>query len=85
METDVQGEIWVTLQQSALPYQVPTNSHDWKESDWIDAADYDPNQCYIVPTNAPDNTVTQYVEYTETLPNGATQKRKGWTVKEAKQ
>ena len=79
-ETDSNGELWVTLQQAALAYQVPTNSHDWAESDWINAAGFDTNQCYIVPTNAPANTVTKYVEYTETLPNGNTVERKGWTV-----
>lgn len=83
VETDSNGELWVTLQQAALPYQVPTNSHDWTESEWIDSADFDPAQCYIVPTNAPANTVTEYVEYTETLPNGNTVERKGWTVVEA--
>ncbi|MGE6778258.1 hypothetical protein ACQKFL_11525 [Vreelandella titanicae] len=66
----INGELHVTLGQPYLSYECqPVNgSHDWRGTgDWIDAADYDPDQCYIVPISAPP---------------GATcvKRENGWTV-----
>lgn len=74
------GGLYVTLQQACTAYRVPVGSHDWRESDWIDAADFDPNTCYIKPTAAPEGTVTQWYSGTETLPNGQERMIEGWTV-----
>ncbi len=68
-----QGELHVTIAQHALAYECsPINgSHNWQGTDeWIDAADYDPNRCYIVATSAPEGA--EYVKrensWTVTLP-----------------
>jgi hypothetical protein len=47
----VGGELLITLGQITKAYQFPVNSHDWAESDWIDAVNYDPSQCYVKATN----------------------------------
>ena len=39
-ERDEAGELWVTLKQEVGP------GH-WSESEWIDAADYDPDAVYV--------------------------------------
>ena len=39
-ERDEHGELWVTLKQES-------GSGHWRESDWIDAVDYDPDAIYI--------------------------------------
>ncbi|QKS24176.1 hypothetical protein [Vreelandella titanicae] len=54
----IEGELHVTLGQHGLLYEcAPVNgSHDWfGTGEWIDAADYDDEQCYIVATAAPEN------------------------------
>lgn len=53
----INGELHVTLGQRGLLYEcAPTNrSHDWLGTgEWIDAADYNPESCYIVATSAPE-------------------------------
>jgi hypothetical protein len=47
----VGGELLITLGQITKAYQFPVNSHNWAESDWIDAVNYDPSQCYVKATN----------------------------------
>lgn len=47
----VGGILHVTLGQMTKAYQVSASSHDWAESDWIDAINYDPSQCYVKATN----------------------------------
>lgn len=66
---NVEGELYVTLCQSGLGYecQPADGNHFWHEGDWIDAADYDPERCYIVATSAPDDA--EYVK-----------RDNGWTV-----
>ncbi|MGP7732921.1 hypothetical protein [Oceanimonas smirnovii] len=66
----INGELFVTVAQCGLAYQcTPINgSHDWAESDWIDAANYNPDTCYIIATSAPESA-----EYHRT--------DDGWTVK----
>ncbi|WP_311064104.1 hypothetical protein [Halomonas sp. DWK9] len=63
-------KFFVTLAQrvSAYECQPKNNSHDWEDTgDWIDAADYDPDRCYIVAKSAP-----QGAEYVK--------RENGWTV-----
>lgn len=45
------GVLHVTLGQMTNAYQFPVASHDWREGEWIDAADYDPAACYVKATN----------------------------------
>lgn len=61
------GELCVTLGQKGVAYEAPTASHEWAESEWIDAASHDPKTCYIVATAKPDGA--EYVKRAE-----------GWTV-----
>lgn len=53
---DHDGELIVTLGQRGLAYECcPTNgSHDWRESDLIDASKYNPNTCYIKAISKPE-------------------------------
>ena len=55
-------ELTVTLAQRGLAYECgPTNgSHDWQESDLIDAAEYDENTCYIIASSKPEDA--EYVK-----------------------
>lgn len=46
VERDEHDELWVTLCQSVGP------GH-WVESDWMDAADYDPNAIYVTYLDKP--------------------------------
>lgn len=80
--TDNSGELYVTLQQRGLPYQVPVDSHDWRgKLDWIDSESYSKDECYISPISAPEGTKIRWTEYTETRPRSGTEiERKGWTV-----
>lgn len=66
----IDGELHVTVGQCGLAYECqPTNgSHDWSGTDeWIDAADYDPDRCYIIASGAPEGA--EYVKRAD-----------GWTV-----
>ncbi|MBR9923643.1 MAG: hypothetical protein GYB28_01470 [Gammaproteobacteria bacterium] len=66
----IKGELHIAVGQCDLAYECePTNgSHDWAGTgEWIDAADYDPDRCYIVATSAPDDA--EYVK-----------RDNGWTV-----
>ena len=51
VERDENGELWVTLCQAPpvtkVVRGVEMREGDWRESDWIDAADYDPETLYI--------------------------------------
>lgn len=82
VERDQTGELFVTLQQSCLSYEYPVTSHDWKESPWIPASQFDPDTCYIIPSSVEGKTDYEMVfrDTTETLPNGVEVPRKGWTV-----
>ncbi|MBT2772919.1 hypothetical protein J7J47_11865 [Halomonas sp. ISL-60] len=66
----INGELFVTLGQCCVAYECSTvnGSHDWAESEWINSADYDPSNCYIVATSAPP--AAEYVK-----------RENGWTVK----
>ncbi|WP_252109010.1 MULTISPECIES: hypothetical protein [unclassified Halomonas] len=45
------GVLHVILGQMTKGYQIPGCCSDWWEGDWIDASDYDPEQCYVVATD----------------------------------
>ena len=51
VERDENGELWVTLCQAPPVTRTYKGAElregDWTESDWIDAADYDPETLYI--------------------------------------
>ena len=51
VERDESGELWVTLCQAPPVTKVvrgiKMREGDWRESDWIDAAQYDPEILYI--------------------------------------
>lgn len=82
VHTDETGELFVTLQQACLSYEYPVTSHDWKESDWIPAEEFDPNKCYIIPLSVQGKTDYELVfrDTVEVLPSGVEVPRKGWTV-----
>lgn len=60
----IDGELFVTLEQSCIAYQYPVASHDWREGGWIDAANYDPEQCYCKPISV-DGKEDWYFELTD--------------------
>lgn len=45
-ERDEQGQLWLSLSQTV-------RYGHWTESDWIDAADYDPNTIYVTYLDKP--------------------------------
>lgn len=80
-ERDADGELWVTLSQATLGYQIPVPSSDWREGDWMDADDYEPDTCYVVPTSIPEGVVHELAWITRTMqtPSGEISDS-GWTV-----
>lgn len=44
------GELTLTLTQQVIAGQYPDKKAHWRESPIIDADDYDPNKCYVIPT-----------------------------------
>lgn len=46
----IDGELYVTLRQRVVAGQYPNKCAHWRGLDWIDAADYDPEKCYVTPT-----------------------------------
>lgn len=56
------SDLIITLAQRGLSYECgPTNgSHDWQESDLIDATEYDENTCYIIASSKPEDA--EYVK-----------------------
>lgn len=47
---DEQGELFVTLAQDCCASRWGKPAH-WRESEYIDAESFEPETCYIVPTN----------------------------------
>ncbi|PTL88875.1 hypothetical protein C6W88_15520 [Halomonas litopenaei] len=69
------GELHIILVQKVIAGQYPGRKAHWRESPIIDAADYDPNTCYVVPTGmagVDDYEIAQGVDVA-----GNT----GWTVR----
>ncbi|MGQ7248293.1 hypothetical protein ACUN9Y_13280 [Halomonas sp. V046] len=69
------GELYVTLVQKVIAGQYPGRKAHWRESPFIDAADYDPDTCYVIPTGmagVDDYEIVQGVDVA-----GST----GWTVR----
>jgi hypothetical protein len=52
---DESGELFVTLKQGTIASKLGRPAH-WRESDWMDAGDYKPDTCYVVPTGVADLT-----------------------------
>lgn len=46
----VNGELQVVLAQQVIAGQYPDEKAHWRDSPVMDAADYDPDTCYVVPT-----------------------------------
>ena len=69
------GELIVTLTQQVIAGQYPGRKAHWRESPIIDAADYDPNTCYVVPTGM------QGVDDYEILQGVDVAGNTGWTVR----
>lgn len=48
--TRIDGELHVTLCQRAIAGHYPNRKAHWRDGPVIDAADYDPDVCYVTPT-----------------------------------
>lgn len=71
----VNGELYVTLAQKVIAGQYPGRKAHWRESPTIDAADYDPNTCYVVPTGMQGVDDYEIVQGVDVAGNT------GWTVR----
>ncbi|KJZ07173.1 hypothetical protein TW86_18120 [Halomonas sp. S2151] len=71
----VNGELYVTLAQKVIAGQYPGRKAHWRESPIIDAADYDPNTCYVVPTGMQGVDDYEIVQGVDVAGNT------GWTVR----
>lgn len=69
------GELYVTLKQATIASQYPPHKAHWRESDWIDASEYDENTCYVVPTG-----VIGRDDYNIVWKTGLTASDEGWTI-----
>ncbi|MBS8267211.1 hypothetical protein DYI26_00480 [Halomonas litopenaei] len=71
----VNGELVVTLTQKVIAGQYPGRKAHWRESPIIDAADYDPNTCYVIPTGMQGVDDYEIVQGVDVAGNT------GWTVR----
>ncbi|MBY6029967.1 hypothetical protein KUV41_11425 [Halomonas sp. DP8Y7-1] len=69
------GQLKLTLAQQVIPGQYPKHKAHWRESPIIDAADYDPNKCYVVPTGMAGVDDYEIVQGVDVAGNT------GWTVR----
>tara|TARA_B100000678_G_C18120297_1_gene466356 strand:- start:288 stop:710 length:423 start_codon:yes stop_codon:yes gene_type:complete len=71
----INGELYVTLVQKVIAGQYPGRKAHWRESPIIDAADYDPNTCYVIPTGMAGVDDYEIVQGVDVAGNT------GWTVR----
>ncbi|WP_108449356.1 hypothetical protein [Halomonas sp. BN3-1] len=71
----VDGELYVTLTQAVIAGQYPGRKAHWRESPIIDAADYDPSICYVIPTGMAGVNDYEIVQGVDVSGNT------GWTVR----
>ncbi|MBY5941121.1 hypothetical protein KUW00_09480 [Halomonas sp. DP5N14-9] len=71
----VNGELYVTLVQKVIAGQYPGRKAHWRESPIIDADDYDPNTCYVIPTGMAGVDDYEIVQGVDVAGNT------GWTVR----
>ncbi|WP_306168834.1 hypothetical protein [Halomonas sp. MMSF_3323] len=71
----VNGELHVTLVQRVIAGQYPGHKAHWRESPIIDAADYDPSICYVIPTGMAGVDDYEIVQGVDVAGNT------GWTVR----
>lgn len=71
----VNGELYVALVQKVIAGQYPGRKAHWRESPMIDAEDYDPNTCYVIPTGMAGVDDYEIVRGVDVAGNT------GWTVR----
>lgn len=78
----INGELFVTLEQKCIEYRYPVKSHDWRESDWLDADTTNILLCHCKPISVEGKTDWEFkwIDEMETLPNGVQRPLVGWTV-----
>lgn len=83
----IDSELFVTLEQSCIAYYYPVQSHDWRESDWLDADSTNIHTCHCKPISVEGKTdwEFQWIHEMETLPNGVQRPLIGWTVVRVKE
>lgn len=81
-ERDADGELWVTLCQRTIASQYPGRQALWsgRDAPWIDAADYDPNTCYVLPTGVSD--LVEGEDYEIVWAEGRAPGEAGWTIRQ---
>ena len=76
---DAQGVLHVTLTQRVIASRLPGRPAHWRGGeDEIDAADYDPEICYVEPTGVSD--LIGGIEYHFAWREGAVPGEAGWTI-----
>lgn len=73
------GELRVTLCQRVIAGQYPGKKAHWRDSEWIDAADYTPETCFVVPTG-----MAGVDDYVAVQAVGRASGEYGWTVRKGK-
>ncbi|MBY5984468.1 hypothetical protein KUW18_10235 [Halomonas sp. DP5Y7-2] len=72
---DPSGRLVVTLLQAVIASQYPDKKAHWRESPTIDAEDYDPEICYVIPTGMAGVDDYEIVQGVDVAGNT------GWTVR----
>lgn len=75
---DEHGVLHVVLCQRVIASQHPEGPAHWRESQWIDAESYDPEECYVVPTGL--QHLARGVDYFVAWGKGIAPGEQGWTV-----
>ena len=76
---DEQGELHVTLKQSVIASQYPKRRADWRDSDEIDADDYEQGKCYVTPTGVDD--LEEGKDYEIVWAQGRGKNEEGFTIR----
>lgn len=72
----VDGELSVILCQNVIAGQYPGRRAHWRDSEWIDAVNYDSNTCYVNPTG-----MAGVEDYVIVQADGIATGERGWTVR----
>ena len=75
---DEDGELHVTLEQAVIASQYPGEKAHWREGEEIDAEEYDPDTCLVIPTGV--EHLTEGEDYRTVWADGRAAGEEGWTI-----
>lgn len=81
---DEDGELHVIICQPVIGSKMPRHKAIWMGSDdEFDSRDYDPDQCYVVPSGV--SNLTEGEDYELVWMEGLAKDERGWTIRPVKE